>query len=81
MNQVKELLLDQRAAGRKLMDHGVLEKRLNEHQQGQRDHTVDIFNAVTLELWFQRFQDSFDGFVDTTPQIPAQSAGRTIDAL
>jgi len=73
MNQVKDLLLDRRATDRNLLDRGTLEKRLNEHHLGSRDHTVDIFNAVTLELWFQRFQDSFDSFVDTTSEKPLES--------
>lgn len=71
MNQVKELLLDRRATERRILNRGLLEARLNEHHQGSKDHTVDIFNAVTLELWFQRFQDSFDGYVDTTAKMPA----------
>lgn len=74
MDQVKDLLLDPRATDRRIMDRGILEKRLNEHFQRQKDHTVDIFNALTLELWFQRFQDRFDGFVDPGPEKPAQSA-------
>lgn len=58
MDQVRGLLLDGRAAGRRVLHMPEVERRLGEHREGIADHSVEIFNWITLELWFQRFQDS-----------------------
>lgn len=58
MKQVKNLLLDDRVSARKVLNMPVIEKKLDAHYKGIADHTVEIFNWITLELWFQRFQDN-----------------------
>ena len=58
MAQVKAVLLDDRLRRRNILNMAVIERRLQEHYTGVADHVVDIFNWLTLELWFQRFQDS-----------------------
>ena len=57
MAKVQELLLDGRVADRHVLNVPVIERRLADHRQGVADHAVEIFNWITLELWFQRFQD------------------------
>jgi len=57
MEKVRGFLLDDKVRRRKILNVPVIEKKLNFHYTGVIDHTVDIFNWIVLELWFQRFQD------------------------
>jgi len=57
MEKVRGFLLDDKVRRRKILNVPIIEKKLNFHYTGVIDHTVDIFNWIVLELWFQRFQD------------------------
>ena len=58
MSQVKSVLLDDRVRRRKVLNVPVIERRLSEHASGAANHAIDIFSWLTLEFWFQRFQDN-----------------------
>jgi asparagine synthase (glutamine-hydrolysing) len=54
---VKEVLLSERSLKRGIVRPDVLEKYVNDHVLGVRDHAGQIWTLLMLELWFQRFID------------------------
>ena len=54
---VRDALLSPTALGRGIVKPGVIEKYVNEHIAGSRDHSFQIWTLLMLELWFQKFID------------------------
>lgn len=54
---VRDTLLSPTALQRGIVRPGVIEKHVNEHINGDRDHSGQIWTLLMLELWFQRFID------------------------
>jgi asparagine synthase (glutamine-hydrolysing) len=54
---VRDALLSPRALGRGIVRPGVIEKHVNEHINGERDHSYQVWTLLMLELWFQEFID------------------------
>ena len=54
---VRDSLLSPTALKRGIVRPGVIEKHVNEHIDGGRDHSYQIWTLLMLELWFQRFID------------------------
>jgi asparagine synthase (glutamine-hydrolysing) len=54
---VRGVLLSEKALNRGIARREMLEKYVDEHTSGQRDHTYQVWTLLMLELWFQRFID------------------------
>src|SRR5688500_18593860 len=54
---VGDALLSPTALGRGIVKAGAIEKYVNEHTTGKRDHSFQIWTLLMLELWFRRFID------------------------
>ncbi len=54
---VREILLSEKSLKRGIAKSEMIEKYVNEHTNGERDHTFQIWTLLMLELWFQRFID------------------------
>jgi asparagine synthase (glutamine-hydrolysing) len=54
---VREALLSEKALDRGIVKREMLERYVNEHTCGERDHAFQIWTLLMLELWFQRFID------------------------
>lgn len=54
---VKQILLSEKSLKRGIARSEMIEKYVNEHIDGERDHTAQIWTLLMLELWFQRFID------------------------
>ncbi len=54
---VKEILLTEKFEKRGLFRQKVVERYVNEHLRGDRDHTFQIWTLLMLELWYDRFID------------------------
>jgi asparagine synthase (glutamine-hydrolysing) len=54
---VREVLLSERSLKRGIVKQGILEKYIEEHMSGKRDHAFQIWTLLMLELWFQKFID------------------------
>jgi asparagine synthase (glutamine-hydrolysing) len=54
---VRDVLLSEKALDRGIVRREMLEKYVNEHTSGARDHAFQIWTLLMLELWFQRFID------------------------
>jgi asparagine synthase (glutamine-hydrolysing) len=54
---VREVLLSERSLKRGIIKQAILEKYIEEHITGKRDHAFQIWTLLMLELWFQRFID------------------------
>jgi asparagine synthase (glutamine-hydrolysing) len=54
---VRDTLLSPTALQRGIVRPGVIEKHVNEHINGDRDHSFQVWTLLMLELWFQRFID------------------------
>jgi asparagine synthase (glutamine-hydrolysing) len=55
ISPVKDLLLSHKARQRGLMNVGHVEKLINEHETGQRDHNRILWTLLTLEQWHRGF--------------------------
>lgn len=56
-NFVQEILLSERSLKRGIIKPEILERYVNEHTAGARDHSFQLWTLLMLELWFQRFID------------------------
>ena len=56
-SQARELLLSRRARERGLLNMAVVERLLNEHEAGKRDHNRALWALLTLEEWHRQFVD------------------------
>jgi asparagine synthase (glutamine-hydrolysing) len=60
-NQMKDFLRDvslsEKSFKRGLIKPEAVTQMVNEHISGQRDHNMQIWTLLMLELWFQRFID------------------------
>jgi asparagine synthase (glutamine-hydrolysing) len=54
---VRDALLSPEALGRGIVKPSAIEKYVNEHTSGSRDHAAQIWTLLMLELWFKRFID------------------------
>jgi asparagine synthase (glutamine-hydrolysing) len=54
---VRDALLSPAALKRGIVRPEALERYVNEHTTGRRDHSFQIWTLLMLELWFQRFID------------------------
>ena len=55
---VRDILLSQTARQRGLMNMTVVERLINEHDTGQRDHNRQLWTLLTLEDWHRQFIDA-----------------------
>src|SRR5260221_4532252 len=55
---VRGVLLSEKSLKRDIVKAEILEKYVNEHTSGERDHASQLWTLLMLELWFQRFIDS-----------------------
>ncbi len=54
---VRGILLSEKSLKRGIVKPEILEKYVNEHTGGERDHSFQLWTLLMLELWFQRFID------------------------
>ncbi|MFT3743918.1 MAG: asparagine synthase-related protein [Pyrinomonadaceae bacterium] len=54
---VRSVLLSERSLKRGIVKPDILERYVNEHIAGERDHSFQLWTFLMLELWFQRFID------------------------
>ncbi len=54
---VRGVLLSERSLKRGIVRPEILERYVQEHTNGERDHSFQIWTLLMLELWFQRFID------------------------
>ena len=54
---VRSVLLSEKSLTRGIVKREMLEKYVNEHTNGERDHSFQLWTLLMLELWFQRFID------------------------
>ena len=57
MRHARELLLSRRARQRGLLDMGVVERLIAQHESGQRDNNRQLWALLTLEEWHRQFVD------------------------
>ena len=55
---LREVVLSEKALKRGLFKRETLERIIDEHVSGQRDHAHQLWTLLMLELWFNRFIDS-----------------------
>lgn len=58
MEPVKDILLSPQARGRDLFDVTAIERLINEHENGQKDHNRQLWTLLTLKEWHRQFIDS-----------------------
>ena len=54
---VRSVLLSEKSLKRGIVRKEILERYVNEHTSGARDHAFQLWTLLMLELWFQRFID------------------------
>jgi asparagine synthase (glutamine-hydrolysing) len=54
---IREVLLSEKSFKRGLFHPPAIKKLVNQHINGERDYTHQIWTLLMLELWFQRFID------------------------
>jgi asparagine synthase (glutamine-hydrolysing) len=54
---VRGVLLSEKALNRGIARREMIEQYVDEHTEGKRDHTYQVWTLLMLELWFQRFID------------------------
>jgi asparagine synthase (glutamine-hydrolysing) len=54
---VRDVLLSPKALSRGIVKPAMMEKYVNEHTEGKRDHSFQLWTLLMLELWFQKFID------------------------
>ncbi len=57
ISPVRDILLSQTARERGLLNMQVVERLIDEHASGQRDHNRQLWTLLTLESWHQQFID------------------------
>lgn len=56
---VRQMLLRKKARDRGLLDMATVERLINEHESGQRDHGFRLWTLLTLESWHEQFIDAY----------------------
>lgn len=56
---VRQMLLSKKARERGLLDMATVERLINEHESGQRDHGFRLWTLLTLESWYEQFIDAY----------------------
>ncbi len=54
---VRSVLLSEKSLKRGIIKPDILERYVDEHTAGTRDHAFQLWSLLMLELWFQRFID------------------------
>jgi asparagine synthase (glutamine-hydrolysing) len=54
---LREVILSERALSRGLFKHEVVRELVDQHAEGKRDYSHQLWTLLMLELWFQRFID------------------------
>ncbi len=54
---VRGVLLAEKSLKRGIVKPDILERYVDEHTSGERDHAFQLWTLLMLELWFQRFID------------------------
>jgi len=62
ISPVRDILLSQTARERGLLNMTVVERLIDEHASGKRDHNRQLWTLLTLEEWHRRFIDPVDIF-------------------
>jgi len=62
ISPMRDILLSQTARERGLLDMRVVERLIDEHASGKRDHNRQLWTLLTLEEWHRRFIDPSDIF-------------------
>ena len=57
MAPARELLLSRRARERGLLEMAVVQRLIDEHEAGRRDHSRQLWTLLTLEEWQRQFVD------------------------
>ncbi len=57
MGRARELLLSQRARQRGILEMEAVERLIDEHERGWRDHSRQLWALLTLEEWHRQFVD------------------------
>jgi asparagine synthase (glutamine-hydrolysing) len=60
-DQLRGVLLDATASDRGLFRRARVERWIEEHEQGRRDHAYRLWALLVLELWFRRYGDAAPG--------------------
>ncbi|MEO7658286.1 MAG: asparagine synthase (glutamine-hydrolyzing) [Pyrinomonadaceae bacterium] len=55
---VRSVLLSDKSLKRGIVRPEILQRYVDEHTSGERDHAFQLWTLLMLELWFQRFIDS-----------------------
>lgn len=63
ISPVRDILLSPTARQRGLLNMKVVERLINEHESGQRDHNRQLWTLLTLEEWHRQF-------IDQSPRRP-----------
>lgn len=78
-DMVDDLLSERHIADRGIFDAKKLANVVREHRNGKRDHSMQIWQALTLELWFRRFVDH-NTFLCQQQSSESNASGCGIDA-
>ena len=54
--RVRQVLLDPATSRNGVLNVSSIARKMDAHQRGERDYSVQIFNWLALELWCRRFQ-------------------------
>jgi asparagine synthase (glutamine-hydrolysing) len=54
---LRETLLSEKLARRRMLRPDAVAALVEEHTEGRRDYTHQLWTLLMLELWFQRFID------------------------
>ena len=68
MEAARETLLSQRARERGLLEMSVVERLIEEHESGARDHNRPLWALLTLEEWHRQFVDG--ALFQPPPNLP-----------
>lgn len=68
---VQDYLLSDKLKQRGIIDPATMQKRLQQHTQGEKDHTFEIWRWLALEIWFREFIDQ----KTSTEKVPICASG------
>ena len=75
MTPVRDLLLSRTARERGLLEMTVVERLIDEHEAGRRDHNRQLWALLTLEEWHRQFVDGKNLPHPPTPSPKHQGGG------
>ena len=75
MTPVRDLLLSRTARERGLLEMTVVERLIDEHEAGRRDHNRQLWALLTLEEWHRQFVDGNSLPHPPTPSPKHQGGG------